>query len=44
MRHEARTDMSMWLALVFLLAVGAGTLSVDARLTAPDDMTLGRRR
>jgi putative oxidoreductase len=44
MLHEARRDMSMWLALVFVLAVGAGTLAIDARLTAPDDMTPGRRR
>jgi putative oxidoreductase len=35
MLHEARTDMSMWFALVFLLAVGAAKFSVDARLTAP---------
>ena len=32
MLHEARTDISMWLALVFLLVVGAGTWSVDARI------------
>jgi putative oxidoreductase len=43
MLHEARTDMSMWLALVFLLAIGAGKFSVDARLTAPDDRS-GQRR
>jgi putative oxidoreductase len=30
MLHEARTDFSMLLGLVFLLIVGAGTLSVDA--------------
>ena len=28
--HEARTDVSMLLGLVFLLLVGGGTLSVDA--------------
>ncbi len=31
MLHEARTDFSMLLGLVFLLITGAGTLSVDAR-------------
>jgi putative oxidoreductase len=30
MLHEARADFSMLLGLVFLLIVGAGTLSVDA--------------
>ncbi len=30
MMHEARTDFSMLLGLVFLLIVGAGTLSIDA--------------
>jgi putative oxidoreductase len=34
MLHEARTDMSMWLGLVYLLIVGAGAWSVDARLTS----------
>ena len=34
MLHEARTDLSMWLGLVYLLIVGAGTWSVDARLTS----------
>src|SRR6266705_6310970 len=29
--HEARTDVSMLLALVFLLIVGGGTLALDAR-------------
>lgn len=43
MLHEARTDMSMWLALLFLLAVGAGRWSVDARWTATDDRALDRR-
>ena len=32
MMHEARTDFSMWLGLVFLLIVGAGRWSLDARL------------
>ena len=30
--HEARTDVSMLLGLIFLLTVGAGPWSVDARL------------
>ena len=29
--HEARTDVSMMLGLVFLLIVGGGTLALDAR-------------
>ena len=32
MMHEARTDYSMLLGLLFLLIVGAGAWSVDARL------------
>jgi uncharacterized membrane protein YphA (DoxX/SURF4 family) len=32
MLHEARTDFSMWLALVFLLIVGAGAWSIDRRI------------
>jgi uncharacterized membrane protein YphA (DoxX/SURF4 family) len=37
MTHEARTDFSMWLGLVFLLIVGAGRKwSIDAKLAAPD--------
>jgi putative oxidoreductase len=32
MMHEARTDFSMWLSLLFLLIVGAGQWSVDAAL------------
>jgi len=32
--HEARTDVSMLLGLVFLLIVGGGTWSVDERLSA----------
>lgn len=36
MLHEARTDLCMWLGLVFLLTVGAGRKwSLDARLPAP---------
>jgi uncharacterized membrane protein YphA (DoxX/SURF4 family) len=30
--HEARTDVSMLLGLIFLLLVGGGTLSLDSRL------------
>jgi putative oxidoreductase len=32
MMHEARTDLAMLLGLLFLLIVGAGAWSVDARL------------
>lgn len=32
MLHEARTDFSMWLGLLYLLIVGAGPWSVDATL------------
>ena len=32
--HEARTDWSMLLGLVFLLAAGAGSRSLDARLAS----------
>jgi putative oxidoreductase len=31
--HEGRTDFCMLLGLIFLLLVGAGTLSLDAKLT-----------
>ena len=31
MMHEARTDLSMWLGLVFLILVGPGRWSIDAR-------------
>lgn len=34
--HESRTDLSMLLASLFLIAVGAGRLSVDARLAVRD--------
>lgn len=30
--HEARTDFCMFLGLVFLIAIGSGRLSLDARL------------
>jgi uncharacterized membrane protein YphA (DoxX/SURF4 family) len=32
MMHEARTDFSMWLGLLFLMIVGAGRWSFDAAL------------
>jgi uncharacterized membrane protein YphA (DoxX/SURF4 family) len=32
MAHEARTDLSMFLGLLFLLIVGAGTWSADRKL------------
>jgi uncharacterized membrane protein YphA (DoxX/SURF4 family) len=35
MLHEARTDLSMLLGSLFLLVVGAGLWSVDARLVPP---------
>jgi len=36
MLHEARTDLCMWLGLVFLFVAGAGRkYSLDARLSAP---------
>jgi len=31
--HEARTDYCMWLGLLFILMVGAGFVSLDARLS-----------
>ena len=34
MAHEARTDFSMLLGLIFLLIVGAGVWSFDARLAS----------
>lgn len=34
MMHEARTDFSMWLGLLFLLIVGAGKWSFDAAMTS----------
>jgi uncharacterized membrane protein YphA (DoxX/SURF4 family) len=35
MAHEARTDYAMLLGSVFLLIVGAGRLSLDARIWGP---------
>ena len=34
--HEARTDFAMLLGLIFLLIVGAGTASLDHRLSRSD--------
>ena len=36
--HEARTDISMLLGLLFLLLVGGGTLSLDARLSRKTEL------
>jgi uncharacterized membrane protein YphA (DoxX/SURF4 family) len=33
MAHEARTDLAMLLCSIFLLLVGAGVWSLDARIT-----------
>lgn len=32
--HEARVDLCMWLGCAFLIAVGGGTLSLDAKHSA----------
>jgi uncharacterized membrane protein YphA (DoxX/SURF4 family) len=37
MAHEARTDWSMLLGSLFLLVVGGGAWSLDAKLTQPPD-------
>jgi uncharacterized membrane protein YphA (DoxX/SURF4 family) len=37
MVHEARTDFSMWLGLVFLLIVGGGWWSLDSLFARRDD-------
>ena len=39
MAHESRTDFAMLLGSIFLLIVGAGLLSVDARLVRRDRAT-----
>lgn len=44
MAHEARTDYSMLLGLCFLLIVGAGAWSVDARLNENGRNRSERRR
>ena len=35
MLHEARTDLCLWLGLVFLIIVGAGRWSLDAAWLRP---------
>ena len=40
MAHEARTDWSMLLGALFLLVVGAGPWSIDARLAPPMASTM----
>jgi putative oxidoreductase len=37
MAHEARTDYAMLLGAIFLLMVGAGSWSLDAKLTLTND-------
>jgi len=39
--HEARTDVSMLLALIFLLLVGGGAWSLDARLAGKRNRSNG---
>src|SRR6202795_1668382 len=39
--HEARTDVSMLLALIFLLLVGGGAWALDARLPGRRDQSHG---
>jgi uncharacterized membrane protein YphA (DoxX/SURF4 family) len=41
MAHEARTDWAMLLGSIFLLVVGAGPWSLDARLVAKDTKPSG---
>jgi putative oxidoreductase len=42
MAHESRTDFAMLLGSIFLLIVGAGALSMDARLGAGSTNNHGR--
>ena len=42
--HEARTDVSMLLGLIFLLLVGGGTLSLDAHFSAKAGSSTWRKR
>jgi putative oxidoreductase len=44
MLHEARTDFSMLLGLIFLLLVGAGGLSIDLQLVNRRDYATQRSR
>jgi uncharacterized membrane protein YphA (DoxX/SURF4 family) len=39
--HEGRTDLTMLLGLIFLLIVGAGSLSLDARFSQEPDRVNG---
>lgn len=41
MAHESRTDFAMLLGSIFLLIVGAGMLSIDARLAAGSTKSYG---
>jgi len=41
MAHEARTDFAMFLGLLFLLVVGAGACSLDARLSRKPSVHAG---
>src|SRR5258705_11314033 len=41
MAHEARTDFAMLLGSIFLLIVGAGTWSLDARLGSKESAKRG---
>lgn len=41
MAHESRTDFAMLLGSIFLLIVGAGALSIDARLAARSSVRHG---
>jgi uncharacterized membrane protein YphA (DoxX/SURF4 family) len=42
MLHEARTDFSMLLGLLFLLIVGAGRWSLDSRLVQPGNTPIAK--
>jgi uncharacterized membrane protein YphA (DoxX/SURF4 family) len=44
MAHEGRTDYAMLLGLIFLLIVGAGRWSVDARITGGRDSDESHRQ
>lgn len=44
MLHEARTDFSMWLGLLFLLLVGAGPWSLDRAFAARQSRTFTPRK
>jgi putative oxidoreductase len=44
MAHEARTDWAMLLGSIFLLVVGAGPWSLDARIASKDTEWPGRNR